>query len=223
MLQVEAVEARRLPSSATPVLTSHTLDTVVASVEQVVARLVRTHDAARAANRLTSLAASIPFGRRQLAPAWVSALVVYNPAVPGSGRPMVRLLLADLKQDLAFGIASGELRVTGKDAAILTRAGLGAPLVSLDSVRVANNTSLTLGVTVTLNNTGRSIPMTISSSAVALFDFGTATGNFMAISVRNANGTSPPPFSTGLNKPFMGYNGALFTVSVFGGFFSVSG
>jgi hypothetical protein len=205
-------------------LTSHTLESVVAGVGRVVSRLIRTHDLARTAASLESLAARIPFGRRQLAAAWVSDLALFNPAVPGSGRTTERVLLATLKRDAAFGVAEGEFRVTGKDAALFSATGPRAPQVSLASVRVANNTNLTLAVTVSLNNTGRSIPMTIpTNSAPALFDFGTATNNFMTIFVRNANGTSPPPFSTGLNKPIGGYNGTLFTVSVLGGFFSVSG
>lgn len=221
-LQVEAVEARWLPSGITPVLTSRMYDTIAADVTQVVARLVRTHDAARAVDSLRNLSARIPFGSSQLASAWMSDLASYEPAMPGSGRATAKLLLADLKRDVAAGVAAGAIRVIGRHAAAFPRPGLGAPLSSLDSVRVANNTSLTLAVTVTLNNTGRSIPKTIpSNGAPALFDFGTATGNFMTINIRNANGASPPPATTGLNRPISGYNGALFRVSVFAGFFSV--
>jgi hypothetical protein len=207
-----------------PALTSHTYDSIAADVRHVVARLVRTQDTSRAATALEVLAARIPFGRRQLAAAWISDLELYNPAVPGSARTTQRVLLATLKRDVAFGVAEGEFRVTGKDAAMFSASGLRAPQPSLDSVRVANNTNLTLAVTVSLNNTSRSIPMMIRSGAApALFDFGTDTNFFMTIFVRNANGNSPPPFQTGLNKPVGGYNGALFTVSVLGGFFSVSG
>jgi hypothetical protein len=221
-LNVEEVEARRLLSGVTPVLTSPTYDTVVADVRRVMANLERTHDAPRAADRLRSLSAAIPLGHRQLAPVWSRDLASYNPAVTGSGRATEQRLLADLEQDVAAGVAAGAFRVTGKDAAAFPRFGSGAPLSSLDSVRVANKTTLTLAVTVTLNNTGRSIPMTIQGNgAVALFNFGTATGNFMTIQIRNANGASPPPYTTGLNRPISGYNGALFSVSLFAGRFSV--
>jgi hypothetical protein len=221
-LQVEAVEARWLPSGVTPVLTSQRYDTVAAAVVQVMARVVRTHDAARAADRLSTLSTRIPFGSVQLASAWTSDLASYNPAVPGSGWATAKLLLADLKRDVAAGVSAGAIRVTGRHAADFPPPIVGAPLSSLDSVRVANSTPLTLAVTLTLNNTGRSIPKAIpSNGAPVLFDFGTATGNFMTINVRNANGASPPPFTTGLNRPISGYNGALFSVSVLGGFFSV--
>lgn len=221
-LQVEAVEGRLLLSGVTPVLTSRRYDTVVAVVEQVVSNLVRTDDTARATARLRTLSARIPFGSRQLAAAWMSDLASYDPAVPGSGPATQTLLLADLDRDIAAGVAAGAIRVTGRHAPAFSRPGVGAPQSSLDSVRIANNTSLTLVVTVTLNNTGRSIPKTIpSNQAPVLFDFGTATGNFMTINVRNANGGSPPPYTTGLNRPISGYNGALFTVSVFAGYFSV--
>jgi hypothetical protein len=223
-LKVEQVEARCLPSAVLPVLTSHTFETVTAGVEHVVAGLVRTQDTSRAVSRLESLAARIPYGRRQLAAEWVSDVALFDPTIPGSARTTEQVLLKTLRHDVAYGVAEGEFRVTGKDAASLSSPGLKAPQVSQDSVRVANNTNLTLAVTVSLNNTGRSIPMTIRSGAPpALFDFGTATNNFMTISVRNANGSSPPPFNTGLNKPITGYNGTLFTVSILGGFFTVSG
>jgi|GEM_PF-5158902 len=223
MLQVEAMEERWLPSGVTPVLTSQMYDTVVAGVTQVVASLVRTQDAARAADRLRSLSTRIPFESSQLASTWMSDLESYNPAVPGSGRATAKRLLADLKQDVSAGVAAGAIRVIGRHTAAFPRPRLGAPLASLDSVRVANNTSLTLVVTVTLNNTGRSIPKTIPSNGPpVLFDFGTATGNFMNINIRNANGTSPPPYTTGLNRPISGYNGTLFGVSVFAGYFSVN-
>jgi hypothetical protein len=186
-----------------------------------VARLERTQDPSRAATSLESLAARIPFGRRQLAPEWVSDLALFSPGVSGSGLTTEKALLTTLRHDVALGVAKGEFRVTGKDAAALSSPRL--PQVSLDSVRVGNNTNLTLSVTVSLNNTGRSIPMTIRAGAPpALFDFGTATNNSMSISVRNANGGSPPPFNTRLDMPVGGYNGKLFTVSILGGFFTVN-
>ena len=221
-LRVEAVQARWLPSGVTPVLTSQRYDTVAADVVHVVARLVRTHDAARAAGSLTRLSTRIPFGSVQLASAWMSDLASYNLAVPGSGRAYGE---APPGRPEAGRRRRGRCRRAPRDREArrrLPRPGLGAPQSSLDSVRVANNTSLTLTVTVTLNNTGRSIPRTIpSGGAPALFDFGTASGNFMMINIRNANGASPPPYTTGLNRPISGYNGAMFRVSVFAGYFSV--
>ena len=223
-LRVEAVEERCLPSGVTPILTSHTYDTVVAAVERVASNLVRTHDTARAMARLNTLSAQIPFQSQQLAAAWTTDLASYDPAVRGSGLATEKLLLANLKQDVAAGVAAGAIRVTGRHAPVFSQPGPRAPQASVDSVQVANNTSLTLSVTVTLNNTGRSISMQIpSNQAPALFDFGTQTGNFMSITVSNANGSSPSPFTTGLNMPVGGYNGTLFSVSVFGGVFSVSG
>ncbi|SIO35613.1 hypothetical protein SAMN05444166_4050 [Singulisphaera sp. GP187] len=221
-LQVEAVESRQLLSGLTPVLTSRTYETVAADVATVVARLAKTHNTAQAENSLTRLSTRIPFGRTELASAWISDLASFNSAVPGSGRATVRLLLADLNRDVAAGVATGAIRVTGKHAAAFPGPGVVAPQSSLDSVRVANNTSLTLTVTVNLNNTGQSIVKTIpKNTAPVLFDFGAATGNFMTINIRNANGTSPPPYTTGLNRPISGYRGALFSVSVFAGYFSV--
>jgi hypothetical protein len=216
------MERRWLPSGVTPVLTTHTYDTVVADVGHVVSNLVRTHDTARAMDRLSTLSARVPFGSRQLAAAWTSDLASYDPIVPGSGQATKQRLLADLNRDVAAGVAAGAIRVTGRLAPVFSRPGLGAPQSSLDSVRIDNKTGFGISATVVLNNTGRSIPMTIAPSGVALYDFGTATGNFMSISIRRTTGTSPPPYSTGLNRPIGGYNGTLFSVSVFAGLFSVS-
>jgi hypothetical protein len=221
-LEVEAIERRSLLSGVTSVLTSRTYDTVVAAVERVVSNLKRTHNTARAMAQLSALSERIPFESQQLAAAWASDLASYDPAVRGSGRATEKSLMADLSEDVAAGVAAHALQVTGRHARMFSGAGPGAPASSLDSVRVANHTSLTLAVTVTLNNTGRSIPKTIpGNGASALFDFGTATGNFMSINIRNANGASPPPYTNGLNRPIGGYRGTLFSVSIFAGRFSL--
>lgn len=233
-LQVEAVEARWLPSGVPLVLTSRMYDAVAADVMNVVANLAKTQNAVRAEESLTRISTRIPFESTQLASTWVNNLASFNRAVPGSRQATTKLLLADLKRDVAAGVAAGTIRVIGRHAPTFPRPGQGgggggggggtpAPQSSLDSVRVANNTNLTLTVTVTLSNTRRFITKTIPRSTTpALFDFGSTTGNFMTITIKNANGASPPAYTTNLNRPISGYNGALFGVSVFGGYFSVS-
>jgi hypothetical protein len=56
------------------------------------------------------------------------------------------------------------------------------------------------------------------------FDFHSATGDFMTIDIRRADGgQSPPPFlNVPLNQPIGGYNGTLFTISVVSGFFNLT-
>ncbi|HEX3451414.1 MAG TPA: hypothetical protein VHS97_24385 [Isosphaeraceae bacterium] len=105
-----------------------------------------------------------------------------------------------------------------------------APLPSLDSVRIQNTTGLALQVTVHLEvpqNHQPSITETIPAqgSSIASFDFGTATNVFMTMDVSRADGggQSPPPWTNiNLSQPLSGYNGVLFTISLFGSYFSVN-
>jgi hypothetical protein len=104
------------------------------------------------------------------------------------------------------------------------------PTSSLDSVRIQNATGLAIVVTVQLDvsttfqpQIRETIPAQGSSSA--LFDFGTATNAFMTMDVSSANGgpQSPTPFNdVMLSQPLGGYNGTLFTISLFGPYFNVT-
>ena len=64
----------------------------------------------------------------------------------------------------------------------------------------------------------------VQGSSTVLFNFGTATNAFMTMDVRRADGGQTPPPWTNLNlsQPLSGYNGALFTISLFGPYFSVT-
>ena len=57
-----------------------------------------------------------------------------------------------------------------------------------------------------------------------LFNFGTATNAFMTMDVSRADGgQSPAPFNNiDLSQPLGGYNGTLFTISLFGPYFNVN-
>jgi hypothetical protein len=104
------------------------------------------------------------------------------------------------------------------------------PTSSLDSVRIQNATGLAIVVTVQLDvstthqpQIRETIPAQASSNA--LFDFGTATNAFMTMDVSSANGgsQSPTPFNdVMLSQPLGGYNGTLFTISLFGPYFNVT-
>jgi hypothetical protein len=103
------------------------------------------------------------------------------------------------------------------------------PTPSLDSVRIENTTGLALVVTVQLNASQvrqPSITETISAqpNSIMSFDFGTATGDFMTMDVSRADRVqSPVPFNDiNLSQPIGGYNGALFTISLFGPYFNVT-
>jgi hypothetical protein len=105
---------------------------------------------------------------------------------------------------------------------------VATPLVhSRDTVQIRNNTSFHVHVIARLLVHG-SIKPTIShqigpNGSVAVFSFGRHAQDFIAIEVRRVGGTTPPPFALTLNMPLGGYHGKLFTVSVFGDRFNVSG
>jgi hypothetical protein len=104
------------------------------------------------------------------------------------------------------------------------------PTSSLDSVRIQNTTGMAIVVTVHLDvsvtfqpQIRETIPAQASSSA--LFDFGTATNAFMTMDVSSANGgsQSPTPFNdVMLSQPVGGYDGTVFTISLFGPYFNVT-
>jgi hypothetical protein len=103
------------------------------------------------------------------------------------------------------------------------------PTPSLDSVRIQNTTGLPIVVTIYLDvpqNQQPRITETIPAqgSPTVLFNFGTATNAFMTMDVSSADGgQSPTPFNNyNLSQPLSGYNGTLFTISLFGPYFNVT-
>ena len=87
-LTVKAVEPRRLPSGLAPAIPARTFRAVVADLERIGADLERTHNVARAAVSLARVSREIPFGLRQLEPAWAADLVqhgVIGPPVTSGG------------------------------------------------------------------------------------------------------------------------------------------
>jgi hypothetical protein len=209
-------------SGVTPVLTTGTLKAVAAEVERTVVRLSRTHDLSRASARLARIASEIPDGLQELAPVWQVELANFNSQARGSARAFAARLLADLKHDVAAGVAAGEFRLTGPGAAAYLRSA-GLPQASQDSVTIFNSTGFGITVSASLNGTGRTLPpRTIANKASSLFDFESSTSNFISINVSRTDSNQPPPLETVLNRPISGYNGKQFTVSVFGGRFAVS-
>ena len=96
-------------------------------------------------------------------------------------------------------------------------------------MRIENTTGLDLVVTVQLEVPQVQQPTiteTISAEAdsTVLFDFGTATGDFMMMNVSRAGGgQSPPPWNNiNLSQPLNGYDGIVFTISLLGPYFTVN-
>jgi hypothetical protein len=202
-------------------LATRTLNAIAAEVERTGMNLTRTDDLSRTSARLRDLASEIPDGLQQLAPVWQHDLASYNPQVPRSGRAFERQLLADLKHDVAAGVAAGEFRLTGPGAAAYLNSAV-LPQASRDSVNIYNSTGFGISVTASLKDTGRSLTRKIENATSSQFDFGSSTNHFIGINVSRPLSNQPPQFYTDLNQPGSGYDGKQFTVSVFGGRFSVS-
>jgi parallel beta-helix repeat protein len=146
-------------------LTTGGLKAVAALVERTGMTMAPMQNPSRASARLRDLALHLPHGLQQLAPVWQHDLATYNPASPGSRRALKRQLLADLKHDVAAGVAAGEFRLTGPGAAAYLRSAEVAQ-ASLDSVTIVNGTGLGITVSAVQNGTGRTLPArTLSNGA----------------------------------------------------------
>jgi hypothetical protein len=224
-VELEEVEARRLLSGAAQVLSTHTYEVVVSQVQHIMVNLTRTDNVGHASTSLANLAASIPHGSQQLAPLWQNDVAEYDPMVRGSAIATYRRLVGDLKQDVVNGVGTGEITVTGPAGPAFLRLSHlpSAPQASADSVNISNNTSYSLKVVANLSGTTQYITKTIPIQGTAPFNFGTNTNKYITVTISRAdNGKPPAPYFTTLNRPINGYYGKLFTVSAFGGFFSVS-
>src|SRR5207247_1406469 len=134
------------------------------------------------------------------------------------------------------GVAGGNRPVTGSGSTTSPTPGQGTggpttpvPAPSLDSVRIQNTTGLALLVTVHLKVPQIQQPwitetIPVQGSSTVPFDFGTTTNAFMTMDVSRADGgQTPPPWTNiSLSQPLSGYNGAVFTISLFGPYFNVT-
>jgi len=229
------MESRALPSAATPLLSSHALHAIVHDVKAIVRMLSMTDAVGHARVHLTRLASRIPGGADRLAPAWRYDVGLFNPHTAGSIGPVRHRLLEDLDRFVRGGaggigsIGSGPTNPPAPNPGPGQGPGLPVPALSLDSVRIKNTTGLSLLVTVRLRVPQVQQPwitqtIPTQGSPLVAFDFKTATNAFMTIDVRRADGgQSPPPFlNFRLPQPSKGYNGAPFTISLFGPYFNVS-
>jgi hypothetical protein len=233
---VDVMEPRILLSAATPLLTQHALNGVVRDIRGIMSTLARTEDTVRASAQLTSLSSRIPFGPEALAPSWREDIGHYRPHTVGSVVTTKNRILSDLYHYIRGGGGGGSRPVTGSGSTTSRSPchGTGGtstpvPLASLDSVTIRNTTGLALLVTVRLEVPQVQQPfitemIPAQGSTTVPFNFGTATDAFMTISMSRADGgQTPPPFTDlSLSQPMGGYNGASFTISIFGPYFNVT-
>ncbi len=235
---VDPVEPRVLLSSVPMVPAPPGLHGVVREVHQIVGELAQTGQVRRADIQLTRLAAQIPGGPEILAPLWRADLGMYRPHMRGSVAAVRVVILDELYGFARVGLPPG--RVLPSPQPYPPRSGSPlpypprpsplqpgpsqpgptAPLVSRDSATVANDTGYALSITVRLNAPygpyiTQVLPANYGSSA--LFDFHSATGGFLTISIIRADGIpTPTPLTASLNMPMNGYFGTSYTVSLMG-------
>jgi hypothetical protein len=233
---VDVLEPRVVLSGAAPLLSQQALHGVVRDVKAIMSTLARTEDTDQARVALTQLSARIPSGLEGLAPAWRSDIGLYRPHSAPSILTTQRRILGDLDRYVQGGVVAGNRPVAGPGSTTRPAPSPGAggtatpvPAPSLDSVRIQNTTGLALVVTVHLKVPQIQQPwitLTIPAqgSAIVPFDFRTATGAFMTMDVRRADGGQTPAPWSGINlaQPTTGYNGTVFTISVFGPYFNVT-
>jgi hypothetical protein len=228
VLRVEAAEPRRLPSGFTAGITLQTYEAVAAGVARVAATLARTQDVALASASLSALSAKVPPVAAQLETSWMNDLAGFRPGVPGSALATKQRLLNDLKSAVLGGNSSGGSQGPGPSPnpghPVPPAPPKPQPQPSLDSVTIVNQTGSPLSVAAYLGNSPVGLIKTIAKGGSALFDFGSSTGSFIAASVSRPGLSQPPPlFRLPLDHPITGYNGTSFTISVFAGYFSVTG
>jgi hypothetical protein len=248
---VDVMEPRVLPSTGVPLLSNHALSGVVRDVRVIMSTLARTDDTVQASALLTRLSSRIPSGPQGLAPSWQSDIGLYRPHSARSIITTQRQILGDLYRYVQGGINGGNQPVTGSGSTTSTTPGQGTgstgtggtatggtgaagtttpvPASSLDSVSIQNTTGLALLVTVHLKvpqiqQPGITETIPAQGSSIVVFNFGTATNAFMTMDVSRADGgqTPPPLTNLSLSQPMSGYNGALFTISLFGPYFNVT-
>ena len=248
---VDVMEPRVLLSHATPLLSKHALSGVVRDVRAIMGTLAKTENTVQASAQLTGLSSRIPSGPEGLAPSWQSDIGLYRPHSARSLITTQRRILSDLYRYVQGGIEGGDPPVTGSGSGGIDggdppvtgsgtatsttpdqgTGGTATPVAapSLDSVRIQNTTGLALLVTVRLDVSQFLQPwitetIPAQGSSIVPFDFGTATNAFMTMDVSRADGgqTPPPWTNVSLSQPMSGYNGALFTISLFGPYFNVT-
>ncbi len=233
-------------SAAALLLSQHALTGVVRDVRAIMSTLAKTKDTGQAGAHLTRLSSRIPSGEEGLAPAWQSDIGLYRPHSARSIIATERLILGDLYRYVQDGVGGANPPVSGSGSSTASTPGHGSgstttpghvpggtttpvPAVSLDSVKIQNTTGLVLRVTVDLATPHTPQPfiteiIPAQGGTIALFDFGKATNAFMTMDVSLADGgQTPPPFTNvSLSQPISGYDGALFTISLFGSYFNVT-
>jgi hypothetical protein len=249
---VDRMEARLLLSTAAPPLSKHALTGVVREVRAIVNTLARTENTVQASAQLSGLSSQVSSGSVALALSWQADIGLYRPHSVKSINTTERRVLSDLYLFIQRAVDGGDGPASGSGSSTSTTPVQGtggtstpAPTTnpgqesrgtptpsstpSLDSVRIENTTGLTLLVTVQLEVPQvqqPSITETIPAQgdSIVCFDFGTDTGDFMTMDVSSASGgQSPPPWSNvNLSQPMGGYNGVVFTISLFGSYFSVN-
>lgn len=225
--QLEMLDRRELLSGFPPTLTTNRLNAVARGVKDVMGTLARTDDFDAAGRRLGSLAASVPYGRRDLAPAWLASLASVDRGVPGSGLAAQDQMIRDLYQVVHAQVQDRAIRVSGAGSDAFTQ--LPPPVVpSEQSITLVNLTGEPIKATVYLNvirpgqrpTIGPRVLEPLPGGNTYLFDFGTKAPAWRSISLKIDATKSTKKF---VERPLVQpYGGTAFYVTTIGPYFDVS-
>jgi hypothetical protein len=242
---VDVAEPRLLLSATAPLSSASPLARVVHEVKAIVNNLAKTDDMVQASANLSSLASQIAPSSNQLAAWWQHDVALYRRGSPRSVIATQQRIVSDLRHFLQATARGTSQPVTGTGSTTAgaptqgttttptptptgTSTSSPATTPSLDSVRIENETGLSLTVTVYLDDSQNPEPyitetIPAQGNPTVLFNFGTSTGAFMTMNIsRSDNLQSPAPFdNVQLSQPLGGYDGTLFTISLLGPYFNV--
>ncbi|MHB1557611.1 MAG: hypothetical protein ACYC61_09040 [Isosphaeraceae bacterium] len=243
---MEALEAKELLSAGLPVLTMHTVEHVEGRINAIMGMLARTNDRARAGEALTTLSRTIPFGARQLAPAWRFDLRLYQPVIAGSGNAMNKQVFGDLDRYLIAGVSQRAFRVLGPGSSIyyvLSPAptptpppktptpppatgggnpGGSAPTATYSTVNLVNQFGSTLWIDLYYSNIGPAGWQAVSVPPYSAFTVQGSNESLWIAIWKNSSTNRPPDFTASTNYTGFQMNGGTITITSLGGFPNIS-
>jgi hypothetical protein len=184
-----------------------------AAVSQALANLARTGNLQRANAALTHIAARIPLSGDLVLPLWKAELATVSRHTPGSALHARRDMFLELDTHLHRGIEAGAIAVKGPASRLVSRPAVQA----LDGYTAfSNDSSITLGLTVTQRGSDRVlIQQQVTSGATLYFKppaeaFPIPPGGY-TVSISTGGGTTPHGINLAelANKHIVARNGQV--------------
>ncbi len=239
--RLEALESKELLSAGLPVLTMRTLEHIEGRINAIMGTLARTNDTARAGEALTALSRRIPFGARQLAPAWRFDLRLYQPGVEGTGNVMNKQVLGDLDRYLIAGVGGKVFRVLGPGSSIYyvlspaptptpaptpppggRNPGGSAPTTTYSTVNLVNQYGSTLWIDLYYSSNGPAGWQAVSVPPYSAFTVQGSNESLWVAIWKNSSTNRPPDFTASTNYTGYQMNGGTIRITSLGGFPSIN-